>query len=164
MYLFRKSFGFIFYSLIITGLVTAQTDVKKDKNSVAEDSGVDIWLNTVWDEIDTLSVTEKSFNVEKVTTVAGVRGKEAESSILKHLYFRKHPNLSREDKLAQGIHRLETVLTNRPGDPLRPKWIYYLIQGYEQQGQQQPADSLIKLLESDYPKSKWTFINSNNQR
>jgi len=46
-----------------------------------------MWDNTVWNEIE--EVTTKEYEVEKVTTVAGVRGAEAEDEALHHLYYRK---------------------------------------------------------------------------
>jgi hypothetical protein len=45
------------------------------------------WDNTVWNEIE--EVTTKEYEVEKVTTVAGVRGAEAEDEILTFLWYRK---------------------------------------------------------------------------
>ena len=38
-----------------------------------------MWDNTVWNEIE--EVTTKEYEVEKVTTVAGVRGAEAEDEL-----------------------------------------------------------------------------------
>jgi len=46
-----------------------------------------MWENTIWDEIE--EVTTKEYEVEKVTTTAGVRGAEAEDEALNKLYYRK---------------------------------------------------------------------------
>ena len=46
-----------------------------------------MWQNTVWEEIK--EVTIKDYEIEKVTTVAGVRGAEAEDEALNKLYYRK---------------------------------------------------------------------------
>ena len=46
-----------------------------------------MWENTVWEEI--VNVTDESYEVEKVTAVAGVRGAEAEDEALEHLYYRR---------------------------------------------------------------------------
>ena len=46
-----------------------------------------MWENTVWEEI--VNVTDESYEVEKVTAVAGVRGAEAEDEALQYLYYRK---------------------------------------------------------------------------
>ena len=46
-----------------------------------------MWENTIWEEIK--EVTIKDYEIEKVTTVAGVRGAEAEDEALNKLYYRK---------------------------------------------------------------------------
>ena len=46
-----------------------------------------MWENTVWEEIQ--DVTDESYEVEKITAVAGVRGAEAEDEALHHLYYRR---------------------------------------------------------------------------
>ena len=46
-----------------------------------------MWENTVWEEIQ--DVTDESYEVEKITAVAGVRGAEAEDEALLHLYYRR---------------------------------------------------------------------------
>ena len=46
-----------------------------------------MWENTVWKEIE--NVSDESYEVEKVTAVAGVRGAEAEDEALQYLYYRR---------------------------------------------------------------------------
>ena len=46
-----------------------------------------MWENTVWEEIQ--DVTDESYEVEKITAVAGVRGAEVEDEALQHLYYRR---------------------------------------------------------------------------
>ena len=46
-----------------------------------------MWENTVWEEIQ--DVTDESYEVEKITAVAGVRGAVAEDEALQHLYYRR---------------------------------------------------------------------------
>ena len=46
-----------------------------------------MWENTVWEEI--VNVSDESYEVEKVTAVAGVRGAEAEDEALQYLYYRR---------------------------------------------------------------------------
>ena len=62
--------------LLATGFIFAQ-----DKDDIDLDA---MWDNTVWNEIE--EVSTKEYEVEKVTTVAGVRGAEAEDEALNHLY------------------------------------------------------------------------------
>ncbi len=137
-------------------LLTGQTD--KDAKITPDNIGADIWLNAIWDNIDTLAVGEKAFEVEKVTTVAGVRGKEAESDILKHLYIRKNINISSQKKVEEAVHRLLTALKKRPKDSRVPEWEHYLIQCYLHQGKNKEAEKLKVELGRDYPKSKWAQL------
>ncbi len=46
-----------------------------------------LWESTVWEEIE--EINEIEGEVEQVTSVAGVRGAEAEDEALEHLYYRK---------------------------------------------------------------------------
>ena len=46
-----------------------------------------LWQSTVWEEIE--EINEIEGEVEQVTSVAGVRGAEAEDEALEHLYYRK---------------------------------------------------------------------------
>ena len=46
-----------------------------------------LWETTVWEEIE--EINEIEGEVEQITTVAGVRGAEAEDEALEHLYYRK---------------------------------------------------------------------------
>jgi len=46
-----------------------------------------LWETTVWEEIE--EINEIEGEVEQITTVAGVRGAEAEDEALGHLYYRK---------------------------------------------------------------------------
>ena len=66
-------------SLIIIPMVVISQDEELDLDAM--------WENTVWEEI--VNVTDESYEVEKVTAVAGVRGAEAEDEALEHLYYRR---------------------------------------------------------------------------
>lgn len=152
----RKIIQLFILILLSLTLLTAQTD--KDVRITPDDKDADIWLNAIWDNIDTMSVGEKAFEVEKVTTVAGVRGKEAESDILKHLYIRKNSNISSQEKVEEAVHRLLTALKKRPKDSRVPEWEHYLIQCYLHQGKNKEAEKLKIELGRDYPKSKWAKL------
>ena len=69
----------ILLSLIIIPTVLLSQDQELDLDAM--------WENTVWEEI--VNVSDESYEVEKVTAVAGVRGAEAEDEALEHLYYRR---------------------------------------------------------------------------
>ncbi|MEE8437689.1 MAG: hypothetical protein V3S22_05060, partial [Candidatus Neomarinimicrobiota bacterium] len=123
-------------------------------------AGAEMWLNAVWDNIDTMSVEERAYNVEKVTTVAGVRGAEAKSDILDHLYYRKNFSTAVNKDINLAVTKLELMLKDNPTSEQVPLWQHFLIQGYNQQGQVKTADQLTLNLKKNYPESKWAKLYS----
>jgi len=64
-----------------------------------------MWENTIWNEIE--EVTTKEYEVEKITTVAGVRGAEAEDEALHHLYYRQSMKGLSEIQLRKAYGKLK---------------------------------------------------------
>lgn len=149
--------------MIFIGAIEAQDKSQKNNEKKNESQNADIWLNTIWEDIDEIEVQDREFETEKVTTVAGVRGKEAEADIMKHLYIRKESSEGLPEKLGMAIKKLELILQGHPDDPRTPQWKHYLIQCYVQQGNESRANTLEKELKRDFPNSKWTAIYINNQ-
>ena len=75
---FQKSLLYIFLSSVILS--------REPDDTLALDLDA-MWENTIWEEIQ--EVTDRGYEVEKVTPVAGVRGAEAEDEALEHLYYRR---------------------------------------------------------------------------
>ena len=63
-----------------------------------------LWESTVWEEIE--EINEIEGEVEQVTSVAGVRGAEAEDEALEHLYYRKSMKRSSQVELQKALGRL----------------------------------------------------------
>jgi len=74
----------LFWLSIPLNLSFSQDEKKEEEAELDLDA---MWENTVWEEIK--EVTIKDYEIEKVTTVAGVRGAEAEDEALNKLYYRK---------------------------------------------------------------------------
>lgn len=74
----------MFWLSIPLNLLFSQDEKKEEEVELDLDA---MWENTVWEEIK--EVTIKDYEIEKVTTVAGVRGAEAEDEALNKLYYRK---------------------------------------------------------------------------
>ena len=75
---FQKSLLYIFLSSVILS--------REPDDTLALDLDA-MWENTIWEEIQ--EVTDRGYEVEKVTAVAGVRGAEAEDEALALLYYRR---------------------------------------------------------------------------
>ena len=63
-----------------------------------------LWESTVWEEIE--EINEIEGEVEQVTSVAGVRGAEAEDEALVHLYYRKSMKRLSQVELQKALGRL----------------------------------------------------------
>ena len=63
-----------------------------------------LWESTVWEEIE--EINEIEGEVEQVTSVAGVRGAEAEDEALEHLYYRKSMKRLSQVELQKALGRL----------------------------------------------------------
>ena len=63
-----------------------------------------LWESTVWEEIE--EINEIEGEVEQVTSVAGVRGAEAEDEALEHLYYRKSMKKLSQIELQKALGRL----------------------------------------------------------
>ena len=63
-----------------------------------------MWESTIWEEIK--EVTTVEYEVEKVTTTAGVRGAEAEDEAMNLLYYRKSMKKLTKLDLQRALGRL----------------------------------------------------------
>lgn len=117
-----------------------------------------MWDNTVWNEIE--DVTTKEYEVEKVTTVAGVRGAEAEDEALHHLYYRQSMKGPSEIELNKALGKLKNTLAalkeKNSGHEKIPEVTHYIIQIYKKLNEPEKADSMAKELLATAPDSKYT--------
>ena len=135
-------------SLLVTSVIFAQ-DEELDLDAM--------WDNTVWNEIE--EVTTKEYEVEKVTTVAGVRGAEAEDEALHHLYYRQSMKGPSEIQLNKALGKLLNTLTvlkeKNPENKKIPEVTHYVIQIYKKLNNKAKASELETELLASAPDSKW---------
>ena len=116
-----------------------------------------MWDNTVWNEIE--EVSTKEYEVEKVTTVAGVRGAEAEDEALHHLYYRQSMKGPSEIQLNKALGKLLNTLTvlkeKNPENKKIPEVTHYVIQIYKKLNNKAKASELETELLASAPDSKW---------
>ena len=116
------------------------------------------WDNTVWNEIE--EVTTKEYEVEKVTTVAGVRGAEAEDEALHHLYYRqsmKGPSpMALQKALGKLLNTLSALKEKDITHEKIPEVTHYVIQIYKKLNEAEKARTLEQELLASAPDSKWT--------
>ena len=136
--------------LLATGFIFAQDDDDMDLDAM--------WDNTVWNEIE--EVTTKEYEVEKVTTVAGVRGAEAEDEALHHLYYRqsmKGPSpMALQKALGKLLNTLSALKEKDITHEKIPEVTHYVIQIYKKLNEAEKAKTLEQELLASAPDSKWT--------
>ncbi|MBT4496610.1 MAG: tetratricopeptide repeat protein [Gemmatimonadetes bacterium] len=125
------------------------TEAKAD---TAAKAGDDDWLNTVWTQVDDM-VKEEEFKLQETVTVAGVRGAEAEDSVLDKLYYKGGKRYPSQDKLTKAIETLKKALAKDPKSAAAPKQKYFVAQCYEKLGQTAEAKNYYGLVAKDHPKS-----------
>ena len=135
--------------LIVFSFIFAQDEDDMDLDAM--------WDNTVWNEIE--EVTTKEDEVEKVTTVAGVRGAEAEDEALHHLYYRQSMKGPSEIELNKALGKLLITLTTlKEKDPTHvkiPEVTHYVIQIYKKLNNMPKSKEMENELLATSPDSKW---------
>lgn len=112
------------------------------------------WNNTVWKKVGDLTKEKRSFQVEKSTTVAGVRGAEAEDIILKQLYYRGKGQYPTKLELKNGIDMLKQIIKTEPDAPTVPESKFYIAQIYQQLGETQNAVDTYEDIVKNHPDSE----------
>tara|TARA_B100000214_G_C23971148_1_gene630221 strand:- start:533 stop:973 length:441 start_codon:yes stop_codon:yes gene_type:complete len=133
--------------ILLTTILCAQDELDLDA----------MWDNTVWNEIE--EVTTKEYEVEKVTTVAGVRGAEAEDEALHHLYYRQSMKGPSEIELNKALGKLTNTLLSLKEKNSKHKKIpevtHYIIQIYKKLNNSEKAEEFAAELLAIAPKSKY---------
>ena len=112
------------------------------------------WLNTVWTQVDDM-VKQESLELQKTVTVAGVRGAEAEDSILDKLYYKGAKRYPSQDKLHKAIETLTKAIAEGPKSANAPMQKYFVAQCYEKLGQNTEARDYYTRVSKDHPQSTW---------
>lgn len=131
----------------------AQEAAKTDEKAKKEDDGK--WANTVWKKVNNLTKEKRSFQVEKATTVAGVRGSEAEDRMMKQLYYRGGGKSPSRLELMNAIEILESSIKAAPNDPSVPESKFFIGQCYEQLNNNEEAIDAYEDIVKDYPDSQF---------
>lgn len=145
-------------TVLLAAVLRAESSQPQASGDTTQTGGkeavTDIWLNTVWKDINTVTTT-KSFEVEKVTTVAGVRGVEAEDEATKYLYYRGSRRVPDPTELRIAIQRLEAMVKEQPNPDRVAQLKYYIIQCYTQLGERDRVAQLSAELVQNYPATEW---------
>jgi len=118
------------------------------------------WSNTTWKKVGGLIKEKRSFQVEKATTVAGVRGAEAEDNILKQLYYRGKGQFPTRLELKNAVEMLTQIIKTDPDAPTVPESKFYVAQIYEQLGDTQKAKETYEDIAKNHADSEFATESS----
>lgn len=114
----------------------------------------DEWLNTIWTQVDDM-VKEEVHKLQETVTVAGVRGAEAEDSILDRLYYKGAKRYPSQDKLSKAIETLRKALAAAPKGENAPMQKFFIAQCYEKLGRTADAKSFYSQVTQDHANTTW---------
>ena len=125
----------------------------------AQDAGADEdvddeWLNTIWTQVDDM-VKEEEHKLQETVTVAGVRGAEAEDSILDRLYYKGAKRYPSQDKLSKAIDTLRKALAAAPNSENAPMQKFFIAQCYDKLGRTADATRFYGQVTQDHANTTW---------
>jgi|SaaInl7_200m_RNA_FD_contig_21_2554649_length_539_multi_10_in_0_out_0_1 tetratricopeptide (TPR) repeat protein len=103
-----------------------------------------------WKKIGSLAKKKRSFQTEKATTVAGVRGAEAEDEVLEHLYYRGGATAPSQLELKNAVEILEKDVRMNPDGEDVPESLFFIGQCYEELGKPDDARDAYRRLVKEY--------------
>ena len=106
-------------------------------------------------KIQNLTKQKRSFKTEKATTVAGVRGSEAEDNLLKQLYYKGGTKYPSRLELKNAIDILEKDIRLDPYGEDVPENKFFIGQCYIQLGENDNAIEAYEDIISDFPDSEF---------
>ena len=128
----------------------AQQEEKKN-----DDAKNDKWKNTVWKKVGKLAKEKRTFQVEKATTVAGVRGAEAEDEIIKQLYYKGKGQFPTKLEMKNAIDMLKQIIKAEPDAESVPETKYYIGEIYSQLGETQQAIDTFEDIVKSHPDTEY---------
>ena len=157
-----KLFAFAFAaSFIALSAISTSAEEKGQEAEKTEAAGTqqprseafdEDWMNTVWTQVDHM-VKQESLQLQKTVTVAGVRGAEAEDTVLDKLYYKGAKRYPSQDKLSKAIDSLKKAIAKSPKGPNAAKQKFFIAQCYEKIGKRPEAADYYGQVTNDHPKS-----------
>lgn len=109
------------------------------------------FLNATWKKIQ-----KKEFEVQKATTVAGVRGAEAEDEVMGKLYYRGSGKEPTRKRLKEAIDALQKSLSDNPRAPDAAQTKLYVAQCQSLLGNADEAARTYNDIIKQFPDTEWS--------
>jgi len=139
-------------------LFTPAKETKKEKAKTEQIKISKEFMNNVWKKVSRITEEKKSFTVEKATTVAGVRGKEAQDEALTKLYFKGGENYPSRLEIKQAVKVLKAKLNEKNLKQDEAEIRYYIAQCQAQLGDKEAALKTYDEIITKSPNSKWAKL------
>ncbi len=109
------------------------------------------FLNATWKKIQ-----KKEFEVQKATTVAGVRGAEAEDEVMGKLYYRGSGKEPTRKRLKEAIDALQKSVAANPDSPDAAQTKLYIAQCQSLLGSAEDATRTYNEIIKQFPETEWS--------
>ena len=150
----RKIFTIFIIGVLLVAF-SAAVFAQEKKEAKADDTKKK-WANTVWKKVDKLTKEKRSFKTERITTVAGVRGDEAEDEIEKNLYYKGGTQYPTRLELKNAIDILIKSVKAEPDAESVPESKYFIAQCYTELGDLDKAIRYYNEIVDDHKDSKYS--------
>lgn len=130
-----------------------KTVAKKAENDTAKVKVSEAFLNR-WKKIQQLT-KHQAYETEQTRTVAGVRGAEAEDTILKELYYKGGVRYPSRVDLKNAIAQLQKTIKADPKAQTVPEEMFFIAQCHIQLGEIDQARATYTDLVKNHPDTDW---------
>ena len=131
---------------------------KSDTVKVKADSGKvktsNAFLNR-WKKIQSVT-KKKAYETQKARTVAGVRGAEAEDSILEQLYFKGGVRYPSRVDMKNAISQLQDAIKSDPSAEGVPEMKLFVAQCHSQLGEVKEATAVYNEIIKNHAETEWS--------
>ena len=147
--------SFAFMLALVIGSVQLALWAEEPKGTAKDDTATvktsKQFMNSTWKKIQ-----KKTFEVQKATTVAGVRGAEAEDEVLNRLYYKGSGKAPTRKQLKEMIDILQKGIDANPKAPDVGETKLYIAQCYTLLGNTDEATKIYNEIIKESPDSEWS--------
>lgn len=154
--------GLALVAIVAFGTATAQEKKAEEKKAPAAAAPADTAKVKVskefldrWKRINDMTKQKREFQAQKATTVAGVRGAEAEDAVLNQLYYKGGSRYPSRMELKNAISMLQETVKADPKADGAAEAKYFIAQCYLQLGDKDEAQKHYNDVIQNHAATDW---------